>query len=129
MLSARAILFDLDGTLVDSTARIQRTWANWCGRHGFPIEEVKRVMHGRRGAETIRIVAPHLDVARELAALEADEISDLSDVTAYAGVVSLLRSLPAERWAIATSGSTAIAHSRITHTGLPPPRVLITAND
>jgi len=60
-----AILFDLDGVLIDSTASITRRWAKWAEQQGLDPLEVLEVIHGRRSAEVIRLVAPHLDVVAE----------------------------------------------------------------
>ncbi|MGE5072534.1 MAG: HAD family hydrolase, partial [Anaerolineae bacterium] len=65
-LLCEAVLFDLDGTLIDSTARIIRLWQWWTARHGIPYENVVDIMHGRPAAETIRMIAPHLPVAAEV---------------------------------------------------------------
>lgn len=75
ILNCQAILFDLDGRLIDSTSRIQRLWVDWGTQHGIASQSILEVMHGRRAAETIRLVAPHLSVIDEVYVLETDEIS------------------------------------------------------
>ena len=55
-----AVLFDMDGTLVDSTAVVERHWRRWAAEHGVDLAEILRVSHGRPTLETLRIVAPHL---------------------------------------------------------------------
>lgn len=57
-----AILSDLDGVLIDSTASITRRWAKWAEQQGLDPLEVLEVIHGRRSAEVIQLVAPHLGV-------------------------------------------------------------------
>jgi len=64
-LSCAALLFDLDGVLVDSWTVIQRHWRQWADHHGIPFERVMAVAHGRRSVEIIRIVAPPLDAEEE----------------------------------------------------------------
>jgi sugar-phosphatase len=125
----RAILFDLDGVLVDSTACIERHWTRWAVQHGLDPVRVIRAAHGRPTVETMREVAPHLSAEEETARLEAGEASDTEGVTAFAGAAELLRSLPARSWAVATSGTRRTATHRLAQTGLPTPRVLITADD
>ena len=69
----KAILFDLDGVLVDSTESVERTLRRWSAGHGLDADAVIAVAHGRRTVETVPAVAPHLDVEKEVAALEAIE--------------------------------------------------------
>ena len=128
-LRCRAVLLDLDGVLVDSTLSVERTWRRWAARHGLDAATVLGVAHGRRTIETVRLAAPHLRLDIEVAALAAEELAELSTVTAIAGGRALLDMLPAGRWAIVTSGTRAIAEARLQHTDLPVPPVLVAAED
>lgn len=128
-LNCRAILFDLDGTLIDSASRIQRLWQDWSRRHGIPSHTILEVMHGRRPGETIGIVAPHLSIEEEVFALETDEISDMEGVRPYPSAAELLGRLSADQWAIVTSGSLRVAGARLNYVGLPVPAVFITGDD
>ena len=125
----QAILFDLDGTLIDSASRVQRLWLGWAKKHGIDPRSLLEVMHGRRADETIRIIAPHLSVQVEFRALEAEEISDMAGVRSYPRARDLLRQLNPEQWAIVTSGTRRVATARMRHVGLPEPKVFITARD
>lgn len=125
----RAILFDLDGVLVDSTPSIERHWTRWATQHGLEPGLVIRTAHGRPTVETIRELAPHLCAEDETARLEAAEATDTDGIVAFSGAAELLGSLPEGTWAVATSGTRRTAASRFAQTGLPVPRVLITAND
>jgi sugar-phosphatase len=127
-LQARAMLFDLDGVLVDSTANVERHWRNWANRHGLDANALIAVVHGRRAIETIREWAPHLDATAELAAMVAAETGDTTGITALPGARELLESLPSGSWAIVTSGTHEIAEARLRVTGLPTPAVMITAD-
>lgn len=128
-LECSAVIFDLDGVLVDSTACIERHWQLWAAKHKLNLEKVLDAAHGRRTIETVRLVAPHLDSAVEAAQLEIDEAFDTNGVVEIKGAAELLRSLPPHQWAISTSGTRDTATTRINHTGLPMPNVLVTAND
>ena len=68
-----AVVFDLDGVLVDSTAYVEQQWRRWATARGLKPEPFLRVCHGRRALETIRMAAPHLD-AEELWRRDADQL-------------------------------------------------------
>ena len=128
-LNCRAILFDLDGTLVESTFFIERLWQDWGIQHGVSPHRMAAVMHGRPAVEIISIVAPHLSANDEIYALETDEISRMDGMKTYPGAKELLGSLPSKRWAIVTSGSLRVASARLNYAKLPIPDVFITADD
>lgn len=125
----KAILFDLDGVLVNSAELVERTWRVWAGRHQLDAEKVIAVAHGRRTIETVRLVAPQLSPEVEVAALESGEAITSDGVYEIPGARELLEMLPYERWAVVTSGIRAIAEFRIRHIGLPMPSVMICADD
>ncbi len=127
--NCRALLFDMDGTLIESTARIDRLWQWWAAKHGIPMEKLNGLTHGRRAVETLRLVAPHLELGPEIEALEAEEISDMRGVRPYPGASELLARLDGASWAIVTSGSRRVAEARIAYAGLPQPPALITADE
>ena len=122
-------MFDLDGVLVDSTASIERTWRIWAGRHGLDAARIVEFAHGRRSEETLRAFASHLDADAEARELERIELDDAANVLKVEGASDLLAALPAESLAIVTSGTRAIATARMRHTGLPVPRVVVSADD
>jgi sugar-phosphatase len=122
-----AILFDLDGVLVDSTATITRRWSLWAERQGLDPKKVMEVVHGRRTIEVISLVAPHLDAAAETIAIE-QSVNDDSD-PAIAGALDLLQSLPAGSWCVVTSGTRKLAQARMKRAALPLPLVMVGADD
>jgi mannitol-1-/sugar-/sorbitol-6-phosphatase len=124
-----AVLFDLDGVLVDSRHCVERHWLEWANRHQLNTDKVLHYTHGRRKVETIRIVAPHLDAEREAAELEASEVNDTAGLAKIPGALELVQSIPADAWGIATSATHAIASTRLAFGGLPVPDVLICADD
>ena len=124
-----AILFDLDGVLVDSTACIIRHWGQWAEQHDMDVNKIMKVAHGRRIVETIGLIAPQLDAEEEARRLSELEMKDTQGITAIAGAAALLDALPRGTWAIATAGSWAIAAARLKQAGLPIPDVLVNADD
>jgi len=124
-----AILFDLDGVLVDSRICVERHWLEWANRHHLNKDKVLHYAHGRRTVETIRLVAPQLDAEQEAAKIEASEATDAAGLVKILGALELLQSLPNGAWGIATSGTHAIATNRLAFAGLPVPDVLISAED
>lgn len=124
-----AILFDLDGVLVDSTASVARQWALWAAEHNLSADEAVRVAHGRRTLETIRLLAPHLDAEEETVRLERREADDTDGIGRIKGALELVSSLPRERWAVVTSGTRYLATRRLATNGLPTPVVFVTADE
>ena len=124
-----AVLFDLDGVLVDSDEVVVRTWRNWAEARGIELERVLDVAHGRRTAETIRLVAPGLDADAEAAELEQVEIADLEGVLEIRGARELLLALAPEAWAVVTSGPRPVATRRMEYVGLPVPKHMVTSGD
>jgi len=102
---AKAILFDMDGVLIDSTRVVERVWRRWAIEHSLDPEYVIEMAHGRRSVETLRIVAPHLEAEKENQKVESLEILDKEGVKVIPGAVELLRSLPADRFTIVTSAT------------------------
>lgn len=122
-------LFDLDGVLVDSGASTERAWRLWVDKHELNAEEILKIAHGRRTVETVQLVAPHLSAEDEAAILEDIEVEDIAGIGAIPGAAELLRALPAERWAVVTSGTRKLATTRLRQMSLPMPRVLVSAED
>jgi len=123
------ILFDLDGVLVDSRPLIEMVWRDWALPRGQDPSRFLRVAHGRRTSETLRAVAPELDVAAETAALDAMEETATAGLTAFPGAAPLLASLGPSGWAIVTSGSRTVATLRLRTAGLPIPGVMVTGDE
>ncbi|MBE3014679.1 HAD-IA family hydrolase [Microbispora sp. NEAU-D428] len=127
---AAALLFDMDGTLVDSTAVVERTWRSFATRHGLDLARILAVSHGRRTEETVAEFAPAgVDVEAEAARLSAQEVADTEGIIAVPGAATLLASLPEGSWALVTSAGRALAEARMGAAGLPVPSVVISAED
>jgi sugar-phosphatase len=125
----QAVLSDLDGVLVDSAAVIEETWRRFAARHGLDAEQVLAQSHGRRSVDLIRLVAPHVDADSEARLIEEEEIEAATGLRALPGARELVDSVPAERFAIVTSGTRALAVARLRAAGLPVPAVLVAAEE
>ncbi len=128
-IQCQAVLFDLDGVLVDSTPAVARVWTGWALEHGFDPDSVVRIAHGRTSLATIRELLPNADHAAEDRDVERREIEDVADVVSLPGARGMLLTLPVDRWAVVTSGTRPLAEVRIRAAGLPLPKHLITATD
>jgi sugar-phosphatase len=125
----QAVLFDLDGVLVDSAAYVEEQWRRWATAKGLGAEPFLRVCHGRRALETIRLAAPHLDAEAEVAAFQPDQSDESWAMKPVDGAARMLQTLPGGSWAVATSGTRAAATDRLHRAGLPLPAVLVCAED
>lgn len=124
-----AILFDLDGVLVDSTRCVERQWRIWAAEHNLDPLKLLEVAHGRRTSETIQIVAPHLNAQAEVDIVESREAEDTDGVLVMPGAQELVRSIPDKHWAVVTSGTRLLATARLKLAEIPLPSVLVTAED
>jgi sugar-phosphatase len=124
-----AILFDLDGVLVDSTLSVERQWRIWAREQGIDGDKIMAVGHGVRAVEVIRAVAPHLDAEEEVRKLENREADDHDGVAVMPGAAELVHVIPPDRWCVVTSGTRLLASERLRFFGIPAPKVMITADD
>jgi mannitol-1-/sugar-/sorbitol-6-phosphatase len=128
-LHCAALLFDMDGVLIDSTPAVARVWRAWAVEHGFDPDEAVARAHGRPSLTTVREYLPHSDHDAENREVERRELEDLEGVVPLPGAVALLASLPEDRWTIVTSCTRRLAEVRIRAAGLPLPKKMITSND
>jgi len=128
-IQCAALLFDLDGVLINSTPAVERVWRQWAVEHGFDPKAVVAHAHGRPSLATVRHFLPDADHAAENRELERREINDLEGIVPLPGALELLASLPSDRWTIATSCTRRLAEVRIMAAGLSLPKKLISSND
>jgi sugar-phosphatase len=125
-----AFLFDMDGTILSSIAAAERVWARWAERHGLDVAAFLPTIHGMRSVETVRrLNLPGVDAEAEAAAITREEMDDVDGIEAIAGVRAFMQALPADRWAVVTSAPRELARRRIAAAGLPPPPLMIAAED
>ncbi|MFE6478635.1 HAD-IA family hydrolase [Streptomyces rochei] len=130
VLTARALLLDMDGTLVNSDAAVERVWRRWADRHGLDGDEVMKVVHGRQGYASMALLLPdrpmeqnHADNARML----AEETADTEGAVAIPGAPEFLASLRGLPHALVTSADVPLSTARMAAAGLAQPDVRVTA--
>lgn len=130
-LHVAALISDMDGVLVDSGGVYDRFWQRWAEQHGVDVDVIARVHFGRPAAETIRLVAPHLDPVAEAQRFNDGLAADPSaaGVSAMPGAIELVGTIPPDCWAIATSAPRVMAERWLAHVRMPPPSVIVTAED
>jgi sugar-phosphatase len=129
---AKALLFDLDGTLIDSFKPARRVWKQWSTSMGLDVDLPSGQFHGRQRPEVIAALLPNLtadEVAAHAETVRQGELSDTEGVVALKGSFELLQSLPPESWAIVTACDRAVAEARLVAAGLPVPKILVNADD
>lgn len=132
LITTRVLLFDMDGTLVDSTAAVERIWGRWAAEHGICFADVAHKMHGRRAVDIMRAIAPPdlgLDLDAEVARIDAEEVVETDGIVPIPGAARLIASLPPRSWALVTSARPELARARMGAAGLPMPEVVVTSND
>jgi sugar-phosphatase len=127
--SQRAVLFDVDGTLLDVMPNLRRVWAEWAARHALDPESVWQTALVTSPKETFGIVAPSLDIGLCLAALHEieDEDARSGSYTAFDGAGKLLDALRPSAWALVTGNYAHRVRIRFSRLGLPLPEVIVDA--
>jgi mannitol-1-/sugar-/sorbitol-6-phosphatase len=126
-----ALLFDMDGVLIDSIAAVERCWRQWALMYGIPDADKFHVPHGVRAGDIVRMLKPEFSeaqVAEGLRTIEDLEVADTDDTVALSGAKDLLSLLPPDRWAIVTSATRRLADARLAAAGLPVPERMITGD-
>ncbi|MEV6999514.1 HAD family hydrolase [Streptomyces sp. NPDC093982] len=130
VLTARALLLDMDGTLVNSDAVVERIWRRWAERHALDGNEVMKVVHGRQGYASMALLLPdrpmeqnYADNARML----AEETADVEGVVPIPGAPEFLASLRGLPHALVTSADVPLSTARMAAAGLEQPDVRVTA--
>jgi mannitol-1-/sugar-/sorbitol-6-phosphatase len=124
-LICAAILFDMDGTLVDSTAVVERAWGWWADRHRLPVAEILAFSHGRPTISTMEHFLPGIDVRAEAAEMERYEEDRTEGILAVDGANAAVSEAQKGAWAVVTSAPRLLAERRLAAAGFPLPRVLV----
>ncbi|MFK8846422.1 HAD-IA family hydrolase [Streptomyces sp. Ac-502] len=129
-LIARALLLDMDSTIVNSEAVVERCWRRWAAEQGLDADEALKVVHGRQGWATMAALLPdrpmelnHADNRRML----EQETADVDGVVPVPGAPAFMAALARLPHALVTSADIALSDARMGAAGLPMPAVRITA--
>lgn len=129
-LRARAVLLDMDGTLVDSTAVVEKLWLRWAAPHGLDPARVLATVHGRQGHQSMAMLLPERDHEinlrenREMLAIESEDVDGVVEIR---GAAALLAALEGTAHAIVTSADQRLMRARMRAAGLAVPELAITA--
>lgn len=126
--SFAAVLFDLDGTLIDSTPAIVRAWTTWATEFEVPAERFGN-SHGLPSADLVRRLLPEDRHEQGIARINELELADVADIVVLPGAARAMAELAGARTAIATSAARDLAKARIAAADLVPPTVIITVDD
>ncbi|MBJ7499873.1 MAG: HAD-IA family hydrolase [Sphingopyxis sp.] len=125
-----AFLFDMDGTMIDSTLVAERIWSEWAERNGADASALLAAVHGVRAVDTVRRFArAGTDAEAEAIRLTEAEIAAVDGILPVPGIEAFIAMLPADRWAVVTSAPRALAEARFRAAGLPVPATMVAAED
>lgn len=128
-LPFQAILFDMDGVLVDSNPAIEASWRLWADEVGAPFDELQAYIHGRKAVEVIAHFQPGADIDAVWSRLIEQEMANAHLTRALPGAAEMLASLERSEWTIVTSAPEELALARLAACGLPTPHPMISARD
>jgi mannitol-1-/sugar-/sorbitol-6-phosphatase len=128
-LRCKAILFDMDGTLVDSTAIVEGAWGWWAKRHGIPVGDVLQFSHGRPTLATMEHFLPGRDHTAELVEMSTFEETQVQGLVPVPGAIRTVQSVERGAWAVVTSAPRRLAEIRLQAAGFPVPEVLVPADE
>jgi sugar-phosphatase len=124
-----AVLFDLDGVLVESRLATERVWLAWALKNGIDEGALRSAMHGVRSVEVVRALRPDLDAVVESDELERRQAADTDGLRPIPGAAEVLAAVRSDHAAVVTSATKPLALARLRAAGLEPPAVMVFADD
>lgn len=125
LVRAQGLLFDIDGTIIDSARAVDLVWSRWGQTHGVDVSEILSICHGRRTTEVVSMLAPDLDAGATAKIIEDQIVAAGGKPTP--GAADLLESLPSGRWGVVTSSLATTAARRFDR--LPVPTMIVSGSD
>lgn len=131
-----AILFDMDGTLIDSTPGVLKAWDTFGA--GYKLSNSAAVAHATHGRRLYDTLKEYCGITEDLIQAEIDRFENeviLGGVTPLPGAIDLVSKLMSNpssnsKWTIVTSASDKYAPRALERSGIPIPLTgIITAND
>jgi mannitol-1-/sugar-/sorbitol-6-phosphatase len=123
-----AVLFDMDGTLIDSTPVVVRSWVRWAQEEGLDPVRLAH-SHGIPARGIIEGLLPTERIDAAVARIEQIELGDTDGIAVLPGAAAALLALQGGHSAIVTSCTRPLAAARIDATGLVAPALVVTASD
>ncbi|MFJ2746026.1 HAD-IA family hydrolase [Streptomyces sp. NPDC087440] len=130
VLPFKALLLDMDGTLVNSDAVVERCWRQWALEHGLDPAEALKVVHGRQGYATMAVLLPDRPMEQNHAdnkVMLAKETADTDGVVPVGGAPAFMAAIAEVPHALVTSADEKLAQARMGAAALPMPTTRVTA--
>lgn len=118
----------MDGTLIDSTPAVERSWLQWAGEYGVE-QSFRDGGHGQPARDLVASLVSEDQFAEAYARIQQIETDDTEGVTVLPGVAATLVAIDAHRKAIVTSCTRALAAARIGAAGIVAPDLVVTVDD
>ena len=138
-VNADGLLFDMDGTLLDSTPGVLVTWEVYAKEHDLDLVEVLKTSHGVRTEDNLKNFCKikDEDLKTEIARFENMILNEgarlkkegKQGLEILPGVKTLLGSIPQENWTIVTSATIHYAEPALELAEVPKPPHIVTAGD
>ncbi|KAJ2303543.1 hypothetical protein IWW54_005692 [Coemansia sp. RSA 2705] len=129
-IKAKGVLFDMDGTLVDTTACVERAWLAMGSKYGLDCDHLLKHVHGRPCLDTLRAFFPIACHTPEFAkSFEKSFVNVTEGVNAVPGAHAAIAAIGADKWAVVTAASRMWAETRLTQVGIPLPQYMVSSDD
>jgi sugar-phosphatase len=129
-IDAHAVLFDMDGTLVDSTPIVELAWGRFAAKHSLDVAHILATSHGVKAIDSVIRYGPGgIDITAEAAEIAAFEMASLEGIMEIAGAIAFSEAIPAGQFAIVTSAPRELALLRLEYCGFVVPAVVVAAED
>lgn len=127
-LDSKAFIFDLDGTLIDTTAMVVKYWTDFANQYNLDVEKILETSHGRRTIETLQRWKPEIATVEYVNDLEGRLAKEMDGVIILPGVRELIANIKTEDWTVNTAGTHIMATTRLSQFGIPVPKEMATGD-